>query len=54
MVNLAGRPLTRTQEEVLELGLNFAPVPVRFPLMDTIAAVEEATRRMDNEDTEDL
>ena len=47
-------PLTITQEKILELGLNFALVSTRLPLLDTIPAVEEATRQMDNEDVEDL
>ena len=40
VVNLIDRTLTPAQEDVLKLGLNFAPAPSKLPLTDTIAAVE--------------
>ena len=52
MVNLIDRPLTEPQREVLRLGLNFAPVPTKLPLVDTISAVEGAQQL--KEDAEDL
>ena len=32
------------------MGLNFAPVPTEFPLQDTIAGMEETTRKLPKED----
>ena len=43
VVNLTERYLTPSQNEVLRMGLNFVPVPTKFPLQDTIASVEEVT-----------
>ena len=40
VVNLTDQALTPAQEEVLKLGLNFAPTPSKLPLTDTMAAVE--------------
>ena len=42
------------QEDVLRLGLNFTPAPTKLPLVDTIAAVEEGARQLNEEDAEDL
>ena len=36
------------------MGLNFAPVPTKFPLQDTIAGMEETARKLPKEDTDDL
>ena len=41
VINLTKRILTPNQQEILRMGLNFAPVPIKFPLQDTIASVEE-------------
>ena len=54
VVNLSKRALTSGQEEVLKKGLNFAPVPTSFPLQDTIAGMEEAARRLPEDDAQDL
>ena len=54
VVNLTDRALTPTQEEVLKLGLNFAPAPSKLPLTDTMAAVESGARRLSLEDADDL
>ena len=35
------------------MGLNFAPVPTKFPLQDTIAGMEETARKLPNEDADD-
>ena len=50
VVNLTERNLTPNQQEVLRMGLNFAPVPTKFPLQDTIASVEEAARQLPKND----
>ena len=39
---------------MLRLGLNFTPAPTKLPLVDTIAAVEEGARQLNEEDAEDL
>ena len=54
VVNLSKRNHTPSQEEILRMGLNFAPVPTRFPLQDTIAGMEETTRRLPKENADDL
>ena len=45
VVNLTDRTLSEPQENVLRLRLNFATAPTKFPLVDTIAAVEEGARQ---------
>ena len=54
VVNLTDCSLSPSQEEVLKLGLNFAPAPTKFPLVDTMAAVEEGARKLTDSDAEDL
>ena len=54
MMNLSSRKLTSAEEEVLRLGLNFAPAPTKLPLLDTVAAVEEGATRLQDEDANDL
>ena len=54
MVNLTDRSVSKPQEDVLKLGLNFAPAPTKLPVVDTIAAVEEGARQLSEEDAEDL
>ena len=54
MVNLTDRTLTPAQEDVLKLGLNFAPAPSKLPLTDTMAAVESGARKLTPEDADDL
>ena len=54
MINLTSRPLSKPQEDVLRLRLNFTPAPTKLPLVDTIAAVEEGARQLNEEDAEDL
>ena len=36
------------------MGLNFAPVPTKFPLQDTIAGMEKTARKLPKEDADDL
>ena len=54
VVNLTDRSLSKSQEDILKLGLNFAPAPTKLPVVDTIAAVEEKARQLSEEDAEDL
>ena len=54
MVILTDWTLSKPQEDVLRLGLNFTPAPTKLPLVDTIAAVEEGARQLGEEDAEDL
>ena len=54
VINLTNQPLSKPQEDVLRLGLNFTPAPTKLPLVDTIAAVEEGARQLNEEDAEDL
>ena len=54
VVNLMDRTLPKPQVDILRLGLNFAPVPTKLPLVETIAAVEEGARQLNDEDAEDL
>ena len=46
--------LTQDQESVLRLGLNFAPVPKKLPIIDTVSAVEEGARGLAEVDANDL
>ena len=46
--------LTQEQEEVLGLGLNFAPAPTKLPLVDTVAAVEVVARKLNEDVANDL
>ena len=39
---------------MLRLGLNFTQASTKLPLMDTIAAVEEGARQLNEEDVGDL
>ena len=54
VVNLTERVLTLNQQEILRMGLNYAPVPTKFPLQDTIASVEELARQLPKDDADDL
>ena len=54
VVNLSDKVLMSGQEEVLKLGLNFAPVPTSLPLHDTIVSIEEAAKRLPKDDATDL
>ena len=54
MVTLTDWTLTPAQEDVLKLGLNFAPAPSKLPLTDTMAEVESGARRLALEDADDL
>ena len=36
------------------MGLNYAPVPTKFPLQDTIASVEEVAKQLPKDDADDL
>ena len=54
VINLSDKVLTSAQEEVLKVGLNFAPVPTKVPLQDTIVEVEEAARQLPKDDAIDL
>ena len=54
VVNLIDCSVTLSQEEVLKLGFNFVPAPTKFPLVDTMAAVEEGARKLKDTEAEDL
>ena len=54
VVNLTERVLSPSQHEVLSMGLNYAPVPTKFPLQDTIASVEEVAKQLPKDDADDL
>ena len=54
VINLTERNLTPSQQEVFRMGLNFAPVPTKFPLQDTIASVEEVARQLPKDDANDF
>ena len=54
VVNLTEHILTDEQESVLELGLNFVPAPTRLPLIETISGIEEAAKRISNDEANDL
>ena len=54
MVNLTDQTLTLAQEDMLKLGVNFAPAPSKLPLTDTMAAVESGARGLSPEDADDL
>ena len=54
IVNRTNATLTKQQQEVLELGLNFAPTPNKIPIKDIAAAVEEATPKLSADDASDL
>ena len=36
------------------MGLNYAPVPTKFPLQDTIASIEEVAKQLPKDDADDL
>ena len=48
--------LSPEEEEVLKLGLNFAPTPKRVPTIDILAGIESSVRRakLPNEASEEL
>ena len=54
VVNKTDVELTQNQESVLKLGLNFAPVPTKLPIIDTVSAVEEGARGLAEVDANDL
>ena len=54
VVNLTDRTLTPAQEDVLKLGLNFAPAPSKLPVTDTMATVDSGARKLTPEDADDL
>ena len=54
VINLADQRLTKQQQGVLKLGLNYTPAPAKLPVMDIMVAVEEGARQLDDEDAEDL
>ena len=54
VMNLSDKVITPTQEEVLSLGLNFAPVPSKLPLLDTVANLEGVARTLGQDDANEL
>ena len=54
MVNLSDRSLSKDEEEVLRLGLNFASAPTKLPLIEMVAALEEGANKLRGEDANDL
>ena len=53
VVNLSDQPVSKEQEEVLALGLNFAPAPKKVLFTDTIAAMEEGTHELTPDQAEE-
>ena len=54
VLNRTSVTLTKPQNDVLRLGLNFALAPNRIPVKDFIAAVETATPKLDDNAADDL
>ena len=54
LTNRVAVRLTKHQEEVLQLGLNFVPTPRRIPVKDFVASVETATTTLDAIEADDL
>ena len=54
VLNWTSVTLTKPQNDVLRLGLNFALAPNRIPVKDFIAAVETATPKLDDNAADDL
>ncbi len=44
-MKLSDKTLTESQEDVLKLGLNFAPAPTKLSLIDTVTAFEAVTKK---------
>ncbi len=54
IIKFSDKTLTECQEDVIELGLNFAPVPTKLPLIDTVTAVEAVTKFLNEDKANDL
>ena len=55
VVNLHDRESSLTHPaRSLSMGLNYAPVPTKFPPQDTIASVEEVAKQLPKHDADDL
>ncbi len=54
IINFSNKTVTECQEDVLKLGLNFAPVPTKLPLIDTVTAVEAVTKFLNEDKANDL
>ena len=53
-MNLPKKVLTSEEEDVLGLGLNFAPAPMKLSLLDIAAAIEVVAKKMDGDEASDL
>ena len=54
VVNLTEHKLTRDQEDVLTLGLNFVPAPKKLPMLDIVTGIELGARRLGSDEAEEL
>ena len=54
VINLSDKTLSKAEEEVLGLGLNFAPAPTKLPLVDIAAGLEEGARQLGSDEASDL
>ena len=54
VVNMFSRKLSSAEEEILHLGLNFAPTPSRLPLIDIVAAIEEGANKLEDDAPHDF
>ena len=54
VVNMSDRPLTKPEESILALGLNFIPVPTSIPEKTIIAETEAVARSLEDEDAAKL
>ena len=50
VVNLTNESLSRDEESVLELGLNFAPAPTKLPFLHTVTGIELGASRLDQDE----
>ena len=54
VVNLSNHNLTKPQNNVLALGLNFATNPKRVPYTDIVAATEQVTKSLPSTEGQQL
>ena len=54
VVNLTEHKLTRDQEDVLKLGLNFVPAPKKLPMLDIVTGIELGARKLGSDEAEEL
>ncbi|XP_038072068.1 uncharacterized protein LOC119740735 [Patiria miniata] len=49
VVNLSQRQLSKTESNILALGMNFATTPCKIPVEEFIQSIEPSIRKMDKE-----